>query len=190
VISGSAFAFYPERTAMKKTLMGAAMLLALVTGAAAQGSVKTKAPKKAKTSEPVRLQSESAHTAMAPATTRFSIADPVVNFYNGRVAGAIPDEDVRRPIIGMPRLRYGVAHGHLLFYNTTATSAGGNTGTGSVGTGNSAGNLGVNGVAQGVNGKNPYSGPGIYGNRVRLSGRPVTLPPSPLRDKEQPDQRP
>jgi hypothetical protein len=174
---------------MKKLLLSAGMILML--GATAGAQVKKKArPARSTPPATVHLEQSSSHAAMAPAATRrFTISDPVVNFYNGRVTGSIADEDVDRPIIGMPKLRYGVAHGHLLFYNTTSPTIGGLTGSGSVGTGTSSGNAG-SGATTGVNGKNPYSGPGIYGNRVRLSGRPVALPPSPLRDKERPDQRP
>jgi hypothetical protein len=188
MISGSAFALLQETPAMKKLLLSAGMILVL--GAAANAQEKSKGKTSKTTDSPVRLEQTSSYAAKAPARRSFTIADPVINFYNGRVSGAIPDEDVARPIIGMPKLRYGVAHGHLLFYNTTSTSNGGNTSSGSVGTGTSSGSLGSSSATTGVNGKNPYSGPGIYGNRVRLSGRPVTLPPSPLRDRERPDQKP
>ncbi|RYZ21788.1 MAG: hypothetical protein EOO16_11685 [Chitinophagaceae bacterium] len=176
---------------MKKLILSAGMVLLLGAGASAQAKKKANAPKRAETPT-VRLEQSSANAAKAPVgnARAFSISDPVVNFYNGRVSGSIPDEDVSRPVIGMPKLRYGVAHGRLLFYNTTGNSNGGNTGNGSVGTGTSLGSVGTSGVASGVNGKNPYAGPGIYGNRVRLSGSPVTLPPSPMRDRDRDDQRP
>jgi hypothetical protein len=176
---------------MKKLILSAGMVLLLSAGAAAQAKKKAK-PAKEKEVATTRMEHTSANAAKATmgATRSFCIADPVVNFYNGRATGAIPDEDVSRPVIGMPRLRYGVAHGRLLFYNTTGNTNGGNTGGGSVGTGTSLGSVGMSGVASGVNGKNPYAGPGIYGNRVRLSGAPVTLPPSRLRDRDGGDQKP
>lgn len=174
---------------MKKLILSAGVILMLSVSAVAQGNKNSRAA--APKAKAVRLQSTSANEAKAPVAERsFSIADPVVNFYNGRVAGTIRDNDVDRPVIGMPRLRNGVAHGHLLFYNTTSPNMGGNTGSGSVGTGSSTGSIGTSGAASGVNGKNPFSGPGMYGNRVQGTGRPVTLPPSDVRHRDANDQKP
>jgi hypothetical protein len=55
---------------------------------------------------------------------------------------------------------------HIIFHNTTATNSGTATGSGAVGTGSSIGASGTSGATMGVNGKNPYAGPGIYGTRV------------------------
>ncbi|TCJ12636.1 hypothetical protein EPD60_15330 [Flaviaesturariibacter flavus] len=176
---------------MKKLILSAGIMALLCAGAAAQEKKKAK-PLKSPESPAIRMEHTSANAAKAPAagSSTYEISDPVVNFYNGRVSGAIPDEDVWRPIIGMPKLRYGVAHGRLLFMNTIGNSNGGNTGGGAVGTGTSPGAVGISGVAPGVNGKNFYAGPGIYGNRVRLSGSPVTLPPSRLRDRDADNHKP
>ncbi|RYY67050.1 MAG: hypothetical protein EOO12_02365 [Chitinophagaceae bacterium] len=173
--------------------LGMCVLMLALCGAAAdaQPRLKSKSARKSAVGPAVagRLEHSSSQAAFAPAQgERFSIADPFLTLYNGRAAGALPLDEPVRPIPNIPRLRYGVAHGHLLFYNTTATTHGGNTGSGSVGTGSSTGNVGTNGVAQGVNGKNPFAGPGIYGNRVRYSGQPVNLPPQ--RPKEKEDQKP
>ena len=106
------------------------------------------------------LSSTSNNTAKA--TTRFSIADPVIIGFNERAKGEalrIP----KSPIIGMPKSYYGLAKGHIFLKNSDATSTGGNTGTGSVGTGSSIGPTGTSGQAIGVNGKTPYAAPDIYG---------------------------
>ena len=44
-----------------------------------------------------------------------------------------------------------------------APTIGSSTGPGSVGTGTSIGTMGTSGNGLGVNGKNPYAGPNIYG---------------------------
>lgn len=174
--------------------IGICVLVLALGSAAAQAQArpqvkKAKATDKTATAASGRLEQSSAQAAFAPAASeQFTIADPFVTLYNGRASGSIPLNEPVRAIPNIPKLRYGLAHGHLLFYNTTATSHGGNTGTGSVGTGSTTGNMGTNGVAQGVNGKNPYAGPGIYGNRVRFSGQPVNLPAQ--ESKKDGDQNP
>ncbi|GAA4323484.1 hypothetical protein [Flaviaesturariibacter amylovorans] len=171
---------------MKKILMSAALVVLTTVAASAQHKKTKGKTTVASDNAPTRLTSTSANAAFSGAaesrSTGFSIADPKVNFLNGRAAGVIPDERVERPVINMPKLRYGIARGHLLFYNTTAPTMGSFTGTGSVGTGSSIGSVGTSGRATGVNGKNPYAGPGIYGNRVGVSGAPVNLPPTDTRD--------
>ncbi|RYY90653.1 MAG: hypothetical protein EOO15_01655 [Chitinophagaceae bacterium] len=124
-----------------------------------------------------RMEQTSAQSAFGSSSGRLVIADPFVTLYNGRAAGTIPLTGTVRPIPNIPKLRYGVANSRILFYNTTSPTTGGITGSGTVGTGSSVGNVGTSGAATGVNGKNPYAGPGIYGNRVRYSGQPVNLPP-------------
>ncbi|GAB4091449.1 hypothetical protein [Flaviaesturariibacter terrae] len=179
---------------MKRIGIGVLVLALWMGGANAQQHGKITPAKGArKTALPARsagvLQNTSSNAAFGPATPRrFTIADPFVTLYNGRAAGELPLSEPERAIPNIPKLRYGVAHGLLLFYNTTATTSGGITGSGTVGTGSVTGNVGTSGVAQGVNGKNPYSGPGIYGNRVRYSGQPVNLPPQS--EKKNKDQNP
>ncbi|RYY97409.1 MAG: hypothetical protein EOO11_10960 [Chitinophagaceae bacterium] len=169
---------------MKKILVSAALLV-LTTIAASAQKAKTNAKAAPATTAPTRLSSTSGNAAFGAAggnAGQFSIADPKVNFLNGRATGVIPDGTVDRPVINMPKLRYGVARGHLLFYNTSAATTGSFTGSGSVGTGSSMGSVGTSGRATGVNGKNPYAGPGIYGNRVGVNGAPVSLPPTGTRN--------
>jgi hypothetical protein len=169
-----------ENPVMKRLWICAVFLAGLSVACMAQPKANKKLKSTAVRSSSARLESSNSNAAYAPAASpkQFSISDPVVNLYNGRASGVLPTNHISRPVFGMPKLRYGVANGHLLFYNTTATTSGSYTGGGSVGTGSSAGSVGTNGVAPGVNGKNPYAGPGIYGNRVRLSGQPINLPPS------------
>ncbi|RYD95507.1 MAG: hypothetical protein EOP50_07905 [Sphingobacteriales bacterium] len=172
---------------------GIGIMMGVLCGLCAGAQPRSKpAKQKAKTAaaaprtERGSMEQSSSSAAFGPvATGRFTIADPFVTLYNGRASGAVPLTEPVRPIPNVPKLRYGVANGHLLFYNTTAPTSGGSTGSGAVGTGTSLGNMGTNGAATGVNGKNPFAGPGIYGNRVRYSGQPVNLPPQRTKDANQ-----
>jgi hypothetical protein len=111
----------------------------------------------------VNLTSSGAYQARA-AATRLYIADPTIRTFNNRVfSGAHIDGE--KAIIGIPKLQTGVAHGHILFYPTSSATLGTNTGSGTVGTGTSLGNVGTGERVIGVNGKNPYAGPGMYGTR-------------------------
>lgn len=113
----------------------------------------------------VSLNSTTANAAFADRSLQqnLRIADPTIRWYNSMY-------DYRHPggnaVIGVPKLSNGIAHGRIIFYPTNATGTGSFTGSGSVGTGTSLGNVGSNGAVIGVNGKNPYAGPGIYGSRV------------------------
>lgn len=94
---------------------------------------------------------------------RLQISDPTIRTLNERASSRTMPEVEGSGIIGMPKLAYGVANGHILFRSTDAPTSGTGTGSGSVGTGTNAGPVGTAGHAIGVNGKNPYAGPGIYG---------------------------
>jgi hypothetical protein len=88
----------------------------------------------------------------------FSISDPVIRAFN----------ENNGSVLGVSKLRYGVIHGHMIFYPTSTTSSGSSTGSGSVGTGSSIGNIGMNESALGANGKNPYAGPAMYGTGILI----------------------
>jgi hypothetical protein len=122
------------------------------------------------------MQSTRTYAAMANRdTANLFIADPVIQAYNMRSNGA----NVRLSgsgVIGMPRGSYGFANGQVLLRSTGATSIGGITGSGSVGTGSTPGSPGTSGSALGVNGKNVYAGPSIWG-----SAHGLNLPDSLLR---------
>ena len=113
------------------------------------------------------------------ATSRYTIADPTIRTFNTRAfTNVVPDDE--KAIIGIPKIRTGIAHGRILFYPTTSATSGANTGSGTVGTGSSLGIVGTSGAGLGVNGKNPYAGPSIYGTpivsdiqRPSASSRPV-----------------
>lgn len=96
-------------------------------------------------------------------TGRLQISDPTIRTLNERASSRTIPEVEGSGIIGMPKLAYGVANGHILFRSTDAPTSGTSTGSGSVGTGTNVGPVGTAGHAIGVNGKNPYAGPGIYG---------------------------
>lgn len=91
------------------------------------------------------------------------ISDPTIRTLNERAFSRTTPEINGSGIIGMPKLAYGVANGHILFRSTDAPTSGTGTGSGSVGTGTNVGPVGTAGQAIGVNGKNPYAGTGIYG---------------------------
>lgn len=94
---------------------------------------------------------------------RLQISDPTIRALNERAFSRTMPEVEGSGIIGMHKLAYGVANGHILFRSTDAPTSGTSTGSGSVGTGTNVGPVGTAGHAIGVNGKNPYAGPGIYG---------------------------
>lgn len=96
---------------------------------------------------------------------RFSIADPIINLLNQRAAGThVPFRS--SGIIGMPKGMYGFANGKIFLRSTTATSSGTAYGSGAVGTGTTIGGLGTSENVIGVNGKNPYAGPGLWGSKL------------------------
>jgi hypothetical protein len=127
------------------------------------------------------LQSSGANKAYYNASSaseinRLYIADPTIKALNEKASGG----DVKigtTGIVGAPKGTYGFANGHILFYTTTSTSIGGVTGSGAVGTGSNPGNFGSGGQVNGVNGKSPFAGPGMYGTRL-----PELTKPSPVRD--------
>ena len=85
-----------------------------------------------------------------------------------------------RSLLGLPKGTYGFGNGQLWLRQTDATSIGGVTGNSTVGTGSSSGmSMGAN--ATGVNGKNPYAGPTMWGSAQGLqlpdSTRKQAAPP-------------
>ena len=94
---------------------------------------------------------------------KLSIADPVIRTLNERADASAGVDVPGSGILGMPKLTYGIARGQILLRSTVAPSIGTSTGSGSVGTGTNVGAIGTAGNSIGVNGKNPYAGPGIYG---------------------------
>jgi hypothetical protein len=98
----------------------------------------------------------------APLYNTQSVNDPIVRRLNERFYGTGNNIDFRK-FMGIGRGTYGFKHGHITLKPNGSTTSGGITGSGSVGTGSSLGNVGVHGAAVGVNGKNPYAGPGMWG---------------------------
>jgi hypothetical protein len=131
----------------------------------AQLAAKKKTKQAPENTAVISLNSTSANAAYADRAkaNNFRIADPTIRWYNMMY-------DYRHPngnsVIGIPKLSNGIAHGRIIFYPTSSAGSGSYTGSGSVGTGSSLGSIGTNGSVIGVNGKNPYAGPGIYGSRV------------------------
>ena len=122
--------------------------------------------------ESVSLNAVSNNQAHAnPGVSPFTISDPTIRALNQRAAGY--DVPVGPSgILGMPKRKYGLANGKLLLRSTTAPSSGTNYGSGAVGTGTSIMGVGTGEGAIGVNGKNPYAGPWLWGSRVP-TGTPV-----------------
>lgn len=121
------------------------------------------------TQDSVFLTSGSANQAYGPAfSQQYYIADPTIKALNQRAAGY----DVfvgSSGIIGMPKRKYGFANGKLLLRNTTAPSSGTMYGSGAVGTGTAIMGVGTGEAALGVNGKNPYAGPWLWGSKLPVS---------------------
>ena len=167
------------------------VLLALVTTASAQNKPRAKAAKqytvtkkkpakktnnKANTTESrqetVTLNSVSASEAYGSVSRYFTIADPTINALNMQANGS----DIKissSGIAGMPKLAYGLANGKILLRNTTATSSGTIYGSGAVGTGTTIAGIGTSENAIGVNGKNPYAGPWLWGSKQPVHNVPL-----------------
>ena len=119
------------------------------------------------------LNSTSSNSAYAAsASNRLTIADPTINVMNMRASGA--DIKFRNsPIAGMPKSTYGIANGKILLRNTTATTSGTVFGSGAVGTGTSIIGTGTSEATIGVNGKSPYAGTWLWGDRRPVYNVPV-----------------
>ena len=187
---------------MKKILLCAGIFLIIADTASAQAKTKKNTAKKQTASTTqnttVRQESTSANAAKMPAIPRsglgwlntptiennLQIADPVVRTLNERANGANTPIDFRE-FMGVGRGTYGIANGQILLRPNGATTSGGITGSGAVGTGSSPGGIGIHGTAPGVNGKNPYAGPGMWGTTgtgigtnfrmTEASSRPIQL---------------
>jgi hypothetical protein len=118
---------------------------------------------KCKADDSTLLSNTTNHSALAPQTT-LRIADPTVERFNQRASGGkVPISS--SGIAGMPKGSYGFANGHILLRNTTATSPGTSYGSGAVGTGTAIQGIGTSEVSVGVNGKSPYAGPWLWGDK-------------------------
>jgi hypothetical protein len=164
---------------IKQQIMKRIVLVGIVSvfvslGIQAQTKPAKKSGIKAGSSKTVRAQSsplnDTASVVLvntgsnAAFSTRLRITDPTVNTLSNRAAGA-PIADGAKPIIGMPRSTYGIANGRILLRNTTATTPGTAYGSGAVGTGTSILGVGTSEATLGVNGKSPYAGPWLWGDR-------------------------
>ena len=133
---------------------------------------KAKAAAKDKDTATVTLATATNNAAYAPSGTRFQISDPTINTLNQRAAGA-PVQTNTSPVMGMPKATYGIANGRILLRNTTAVTSGTTFGSGAVGTGTSIQGTGTSEATIGVNGKSPYAGPWLWGDRRPVYNVPV-----------------
>lgn len=97
---------------------------------------------------------------------RLTISDPTIKIFNQRAFASAITNVPGSGVIGMPKLTYGIANGQLIFRTSVAPTLGTSTGSGAVGTGTNVGAVGTGGNVMGVNGKNAYAGPGIYGQPI------------------------
>jgi hypothetical protein len=112
------------------------------------------------------LTNTGAYQARRPLSN--SIYDPTIRAMNNRTEyGGVPLFG-KKSLLALPKGTYGFSNGQVWLRTTDATSIGGITGNGSVGTGSSNGGVGTSGAAIGVNGKNPYAGPAIWGSAQGL----------------------
>ena len=126
--------------------------------------VQKKSQGSAKDSNTVTLATNSSNAAYSANTsTQLRIADPTINILNLRAAGA--PVNTGHAIVGMPKATYGIANGKILLRNTTATTPGTAYGSGSVATGTSIAGAGTSEATIGVNGKSPYAGTWLWGDR-------------------------
>jgi hypothetical protein len=176
---------------MKRLLVCAGVLFSLALTAEAQIQGKTGAKKqppanksvsnktthKLNSTNPVTTQhgnttvlsSTGTYNALGSSTTgtgQLMISDPTIRTFNRRASSSFHTDVPGSGIIGMPKLAYGVANGQLIFRSTVAPALGTSTGSGAVGTGTNVGAVGTGGNVMGVNGKNAYAGPGIYGQPI------------------------
>ena len=121
----------------------------------------------------VVLMNAGTNQAYGPASSaRLQIADPTINLFNQRAAGAKVQFNGSN-IAGMPKSTYGIAGGKILLRTTTATTPGTSYGSGAVGTGTAIQGAGTGESAIGVNGKSPYAGPWLWGDRRPVYNMPV-----------------
>jgi len=134
----------------------------------AKNTVAKEAAKKndsGKTTSTVQLTDTAGYNAKTlPATfnNQLFIADPTVKALDARAEGA----RIRisgSGVAGMPRGSYGFGNGQFRLYPSGATTSGGITGNGSVGTGSFSGSIGTHSAVIGVNGKSPYAGTNMWG---------------------------
>lgn len=162
----------PKMWCMKKIVLTGVMMCCFVLHGLAQQRVTTAKKqvvgKKAKTVQKdssVALVSTTSYKAFSPAADNsLRISDPTINSFNQRAAGA----DIRisgSGIANMPKGSYGFANGKILLRNTTATTPGTGYGSGAVGTGTAIQGAGTGESSVGVNGKSPYAGPWLWGDR-------------------------
>lgn len=118
-------------------------------------------------SSTVVLRSVSENKAYAPGYRPFVITDPTVTTLNLRAAGVTAPVS-RSRIAGMPKGTYGFANGKLFLRPTTAHSSGTVSGSGAVGTGTTILGVGTGENTPGVNGKNPYAGTWLWGDRLAI----------------------
>ena len=144
---------------------------------APSNTMQQKAPLKTNTKQITQLKNTASYPAKAlaiPTSTlgwrtlkinnNIGISDPVLRILNDKANGSLETIDFRE-FMGYGRGAYGLKHGHIMLRPTGSTTSGGITGSGTVGTGSSLGNVGVHGMAVGVNGKNPYVGGGMWGTK-------------------------
>lgn len=122
-----------------------------------------------------RLESMGAYQAKAPGGT-LRIYNPTVRALNNRTEYGNTRLFGDQSLLALPKGTYGYANGQIWLRSTGATSIGGITGNSSVGNGSSSGGVGAASNVLGVNGKNPYAGPAMWG-----SANGLKLPDSVLR---------
>jgi DNA-binding transcriptional regulator of glucitol operon len=166
---------------MKHLILCAGLFIGVINMAEAQTKkaatkAQTREKKAAAKQQPKKLENTTSNQAKAPAIPRSSlgwrntpvqtnnlqIADPIINTLNARANGANTNIEFK-DLMGVGRGTYGVANGRIMLRPTGSTTSGGITGSGAVGTGSSPGAFGIHGIVTTVNGKNPYSGPGMWG---------------------------
>jgi hypothetical protein len=167
---------------MNKVLTG--FLLLMITASAQAQANKKPSTKKSTSAKPIvkkaivakplantktfTYKSAASYTAKRPVfasnvPATFTIADPTINAFRLKNSTNGNYDLTNRQIIALPKGSYGIANGRITLTPLGARTSGSFTGSGSVGTGTSAGIVGTAGPAMNVNGRNPYAGNNLYG---------------------------
>lgn len=157
---------YRQQEVFMKILLLCSALL-ILTEASAQTQNTPAGAKNTIRNSTGTMSSTGSYEARAPLSAN-RISDPTVRAMNNRTEFSGVPLFGKNSLLALPKGTYGFRKGQLLLRTTDATSIGGITGNGSVGTGSSNGSVGTGGSAIGVNGKNPYAGPAIWGSAQGL----------------------
>lgn len=131
--------------------------------AAKKDQLKNTASYKAKSKAPFSMPIPRDKRKETEAMPVLQVSDPVILALSERKKGNYTNKSLK-DITGAGKGAYGIVGGQIVLVPAGARTSGSFTGSGAVGTGTSPGVVGAEGHYMGLNGKNPYSGSGLFGN--------------------------